>query len=253
MCLNVVYHCDSFTNLSIKIADKIIVDSETAKKELASIYNNFSNKIVKIYLGVKKSRENLTSSKKIFINKLNIHNEEYFLTISSAARYHCLIELIEAYELLCREDEDCPKLLLISKNLDQEYFLEIKNAILNANFSEKIILVENVNIDIIPDLYINSSLYIFSSYCEVFGLTNLEAMSYETPVITSNKSSIPEICGNAARYFDPLDPIDIKKVIVSVYYNDSEKKSMIINGIKRVNNFPWSRTYYKTKDVIINS
>ena len=37
------------------------------------------------------------------------------------------------------------------------------------------------------------------------------------------------------------------------YYNDSEKKSMIINGIKRVNNFPWSRTYYKTKDVIINS
>ena len=94
-------------------------------------------------------------------------------------------------------------------------------------------------------------MYIFSSYCEVFGLTNLEAMSSGIPVLTSDKSAMPEICSNAAIYFNPHDPIDIKNKIVSLYYNNALKQEMIEKGYNRVNQFTWENTFSKTRKVIL--
>ena len=60
------------------------------------------------------------------------------------------------------------------------------------------------------------NVYIFSSYCEVFGLTSLEAMKNKTPVLISKCSAIPEINGKAALYFNPKNHKDIGKEISGV-------------------------------------
>ena len=67
------------------------------------------------------------------------------------------------------------------------------------------------------NLYKNAKFYIFSSYCEVFGLTSLEAMSQGCPVIISNKSALREVNSHAATYFDPDNEIDIKENIKKYY------------------------------------
>ena len=111
--------------------------------------------------------------------------------------------MIEAYEKACKAYDKVPNYLILSKCLDKNYFDKIYKRIKSSNYSNKITLIENINKDKIPWLYKNSYAYIFSSYCEVFGLTNLEAMYCKVPVLTSNKSSIPEICGDGALYFEP--------------------------------------------------
>jgi glycosyltransferase involved in cell wall biosynthesis len=241
------------TNISINIADQIIVDSKTANLELNALFNKIEDKTSAIYLGVKKSNNSFLEPKHLLnINNLDILNDDYLLTISSSVSYHCILELISAYELYCNENENKPNYLILSKNLDKKYFEKVKKKINTSEYSSSIILIEDIESHIIPLLYENAVMYIFSSYCEVFGLTNLEAMLYETPVITANKSALPEICGDAALYFDPLDPKDIKDKINIVISNNQIRGEMIRLGNDRVQKFDWSKTYDKTQKIILN-
>ena len=241
------------TNISINIADKVIVDSKTANIELNTLFENIENKTYTIYLGVKKPNLNLLESKNLLhVSNIDILNDDYLLTISSSVSYHCILELISAYELFCKDKDKIPNYLILSKNLDKKYFKKINEKINKSNYSSNIILIEDIESHIIPLLYDNALMYIFSSYCEVFGLTNLEAMLYETPVITANKSALPEICGDAALYFDPLNPKDIKDKINKVISNDEIRGQMISRGKNRVKKFDWSKTYHETQKIILN-
>ena len=243
-----------FTNLSIKISDKIIVDSKTAKKELTRIFPTIIDKTIDIYLGLDKNRFiKKKGSVELLNNKIDINKDKYFLSISGAWRYHCLKELIIAYDNFRHEYKKGPKFLLITKNTDQQYFNELNEVMITRNFSEDIILIEDIDSDLIPLIYSNADLYIFSSYCEVFGFTNLEAMSCGVPVLTSNKSAMPEICGEAALYFNPSDPVDIKNKIVNLYSNTNLKREMIMKGYKRVNKYSWEDTCAKTKYQILGA
>ena len=241
-----------FLHLSIFVSHKIIVDSETAKKELIGIFPSINKKTKTIYLGIDKNRfENITTAN-IFLNdRINIKKDKYFLTISSSVRYHCLIELILAYDKLNSQYKKIPKYLLISKNLDSKYFNEVNDLIIRINCSEKIILIVDLDSDFLPTIYYNAELYIFSSFCEVFGFTNLEAMSCGFPVLTSNKSALPEICGEAALYFNPHDPIDIANKISDLFFDDKLKEELIARGYKRVSKYCWKDTCKQTKSLIL--
>ena len=236
-------------NQSINMADKIIVDSNNAKDELLSLFNNINEKVISIYLGVDfnffRKRNN-----KISQSDLKGITSPYFLTISSAVKYHCLIELITAYENLCHEFDDIPNYVILSKNLDNKYFELMIEKIKLSKYKNKIKLIEDINKEAIPSLYNNASLYIFSSYCEVFGLTNLEAMYSAIPVITSDRSSLPEICGDAAIYTNPKDPIDIKNKMIRLFFNEELKAKMINKGFKNVEKFSWDNTFEQTLKVV---
>ena len=239
-----------FLNLSILISHKIIVDSRTAKKELIGIFPSINKKTKTIYLGIDKNRFKNTTTSNVFLNdRINIKKDKYFLTISSSVRYHCLIELIIAYDNLNSQYNKIPKYLLISKNLDSKYFKEVNDLVSTINCSEKIILVEDSGF--LPAIYNNAELYIFSSYCEVFGFTNLEAMSCGLPVLTSNKSALPEICGDAALYFNPHDPIDIANKISNLFFNDKLKEELITRGYKQASKYCWENTCKQTKSLIL--
>ena len=74
------------------------------------------------------------------------------------------------------------------------------------------------------NLYKNAQLYLFSSYCEVFGLTSLEAMSQGCPVLISGNSALTEINSQACVYFDPNNENEIKDKIYKIL-NDNNFKN----------------------------
>ena len=98
----------------------------------------------------------------------------------------------------------------------------------------------------------NAELYIFPSICEVFGLTNIEAMSCGITVLTSKLSSMPEVCGDAAEYFDPNDIRDIKNKITNLFYNDLKKIDLVRKGNIRANELSWDTTAKNTLEVLKN-
>ena len=90
----------------------------------------------------------------------------------------------------------------------------------------------------------------FTSYCEVFGLTSLEAMSQRTPVVISNKSALPEINGKAALYFNPDNIEEINEKFQKVLYNRKLQLKLIQNGLNVVNKFNNNKNIKKTIKII---
>ena len=88
-------------------------------------------------------------------------------------------------------------------------------------------------------LYSEATAYVFPSFYEGFGLSPLEAMQCGTPVVASNASCIPEVCGaNNAVYFDPNSVQDMAAKINDMLIDSDLRKKLIANGLSHVKNFP---------------
>lgn len=106
----------------------------------------------------------------------------------------------------------------------------------------------------IPDsqrdwLFTKATAYVFPSLMEGFGLPPLEAMSYGLPVISSDASCMPEILGDAAVYFPPLDTERMAHVINTTINNPSLLKGMQKKGYEQVAKYSWHRMAQQTHAV----
>ena len=90
---------------------------------------------------------------------------------------------------------------------------------------------------------------IIPSLYEGFGIPPLEAMSLNCPVVCSNRSSIPEIVGDAGEYFDPADIESMRAAIERVVTSDSHRKLLIAKGRARLEYFSWDRCAAETLDI----
>lgn len=176
------------------------------------------------------------------INKIKFDfKSSYILSVSSCVRYHNIINILVAFKNIKTKKKI--KLVLIMQVLDMKYYDEIKEFIKKNFKNNEIILFQNLEKNIIDRFYKNCLVYVYSSYSEVFGLTTLEAMCYNIPLLLSNKSAIPEINANAALYFDPDKPKDIKDKMIKLIQNKNLRRFYIARGKKRINKFNWSSSY----------
>ena len=224
--------------LSIKLADKLIVNSNFAKKEIIQKLKLNSKKIFVNYLG---AQEDANVDKKNNYLSFNFKHK-YILSVSSCVRYHDFFQILKAYKKINYEIKNI-KLVLIMQILDKNYYNEIKRYVENHFDNNEIFFFENLNQSLLKKFYKNSLFYIFSSYCEVFGLTSLEAMKNKTPVLISKCSAIPEINGKAALYFNPKNHKDIAKKMKKIIKSPHLRKSLIKKGIKQSEKFKWFLTY----------
>ena len=236
--------------LSIKSCDLLIVDSHFAKKEIIEILKLDLKKIEVVYLNINKKYFSLIDNKKI-IKNFN-YESKYILSVMSCVKYHNIINLLKAYRKLTSDLDFDIKLVLVLQILDKNYFLEIEKFI-KSNFTEnQIVIFSNFSSDNLPNLYRYAELYVFTSYCEVFGLTSLEAMSQKTPVVISNKSSLPEINGNAAIYFDPDDVSEIANSLKITLIDNSLRQKLIEEGIAQLKKYNSKDNIKKTIRIIEN-
>lgn len=94
--------------------------------------------------------------------------------------------------------------------------------------------------DLIP-LYDSSDVFLFPSLYEGFGLPVLEAMSRGCPVITSNTSSLPEVCECAALYVNPNNPKEIADAVNKIFSDTYLKDILIKLGLEQHKKFNWKR------------
>jgi glycosyltransferase involved in cell wall biosynthesis len=97
--------------------------------------------------------------------------------------------------------------------------------------------------------YEHTGCYVFPSLSEGFGLPGLEAMAHGAPVASSGTTSLPEVNGDAALYFDPLDTDDIANKIQQVLSDKKLANQLRIKGFEQVKKFSWKRTAEQTLKV----
>ena len=91
---------------------------------------------------------------------------------------------------------------------------------------------------------------VYPSRYEGFGLPVLEAMACGTPVITSNRSALPEVAADAALLVDPDDPTDIADAIERVLTEDRLRADLSARGLARAGRFTWEETARRTAAVL---
>jgi glycosyltransferase involved in cell wall biosynthesis len=232
-------------NQALKQSDCVITVSEFSKTEILKYTNNkYGNKITVIHNGVEFKPERLK-------NNINTeHNKPYFLYVGNVKPHKNLSRTIEAFRLLlsdykCSQQEK-PYFIIAGK---KEGFItsddNIANMINHDSLLQKHVMFTGWIIDEeLNKLYANALALVFPSYYEGFGFPPLEAMSLGTPVVASIATSIPEVCGKAALYFDPFDVTDIYAKMKQALINDSLRNDLIKKGINNVARF--------TKDSSIN-
>jgi glycosyltransferase involved in cell wall biosynthesis len=98
-------------------------------------------------------------------------------------------------------------------------------------------------------LYEHTAAYVFPSLSEGFGLPPLEAMMHGAPVVSSNATCLPEVNGDAAVYFDPLDVANMAGQIAKVLGSEKLRHDLIAKGRKQAAQYSWRRMAEQTLDV----
>ncbi|MCV6575659.1 MAG: glycosyltransferase, partial [Cohaesibacter sp.] len=101
----------------------------------------------------------------------------------------------------------------------------------------------------LPSLFAGARLFTFPSHYEGFGLPVLEAMASGTPVVTSERSSLPEVGGDAVAYVDPDDIGDIAQKIELGLMDDEWQKQAILSGLQQAQKFSWKRCAQETMQI----
>ncbi|MGQ9847434.1 MAG: glycosyltransferase family 4 protein [Bacteroidales bacterium] len=231
--------CDKsseYKKLLVKKAKKIICVSNNTKNDLIKLYHVEEEKIKVIYHG-----NSLNYNRNLqFESSLKLP-EKYILYVGSRKYYKNFILLIKALTDLIREGKDlkviCAGGGIFSKN-EIKLFTELK-------ILDRIIQL-NVDDKILGALYSNALCFVFPSLYEGFGMPILEAFSCGCPVVCSNTSSLPEIAGDAAEYFDPNNFQSIRNAVEIVLTDKYKREKMISLGFHRLKNFNWENSAIQT-------
>jgi glycosyltransferase involved in cell wall biosynthesis len=103
----------------------------------------------------------------------------------------------------------------------------------------------------LADLYRRAGIFAFPSLDEGFGMPVLEAMANGTPVITSNRSAMPEVCGDAGLQVDPENEEELAQALVTLAADADLRQTLVTRGLARAKEFSWERAVAATWSVYL--
>lgn len=204
-----------------KAASKLFTISDYSKNDIETRYK-LKKDSVKVIYATCEITDPIGDFKKLS-KEFNIKENEYYYTVSSLLPHKNLMTLIKTMDLINREYPDNNKKLVISGTggKDKNTLLE---KIEELNLQERVIITRFVSNEERNSFYKNASIFVFPSIFEGFGMPPVEAMMLGTKVITTLKTSIPEVTQNKAYYVNnPFDEKEWAEKITEIDKLESKK------------------------------
>jgi glycosyltransferase involved in cell wall biosynthesis len=167
---------------------------------------------------------------------------DYILALGSIQPRKNLVRLINAYSSLWKQRQNLamPQLVIAGKPGWLEG--ETMRAAELSDAAHDIRFIGYVGELDLPALFSGALCFAYPSYFEGFGLPVLEAMQCGTPVMAGNRTSLPEVAGDAALLFDPLDETAIADALRELIENADRRTALRVKGIERAKEFSWQQT-----------
>jgi glycosyltransferase involved in cell wall biosynthesis len=231
---------------SARNAAQVIALSEHARADLIATYNLRPEKVNVVPLAAPERFAPVRDDNELQrVRQIYGIDRDYLLSVGSIQPRKNLRRLIEAYSLLRQQQPEgkLPQLVLVGKNawLYGETLQLLKDRDLGS-----IVLTGYVPEADLPALYSGALCFIYPSYFEGFGLPPLEAMKCGAPVIVGNKTSLPEVVGDAALMIDPFDVSAIAAAIQKVISDSDFRSELRVKGMQRAKQFNWKETARRT-------
>ncbi|WP_319589877.1 glycosyltransferase family 1 protein [uncultured Draconibacterium sp.] len=230
---------------SVKKASKIICISEFTKNELIKNYGVEQSRLEVIHEAVDREGFNLSDkSKNRVIKDVKLRNNQFFLSVGHLEPRKNYNNLILAYSSLSESIRKKYPLIIVGKK-NHDY----KNDLKLIEKSIGVFYLEFISREDLIWLYANCKVHIFPSIYEGFGFPTLEAGLYAKPTIGANQSSIPEIAGKGAIYFDPFSIEDIRNTILKVISDSALYDHLSQFAKSNVKRFSWEENALKTMNI----
>ncbi len=235
---------------SARNAARVIALSEHAKRDIIETYAIAPDRIRSIPLAASHRFRPVTDADELKrVRQTYAIEGEYILSVGAIQPRKNLRRLIEAYARLrwTRPEGNLPKLVVAGKCA--WLFEETLRSIKELQVTESVILTGYVPENDLPALYSGALCFVYPSYFEGFGLPPLEAMKCGAPVITGDRTSLPEVVGDAGLMVDPFD-VDALAAAISTLISDSALRAKLIaKGLERARLFDWKETARQTLTV----
>jgi len=217
---------------SVKVADKIIAISKQTKNDFIEFFDADPSKIEVVYQGCNNIfRQKIADSDLSEIRKKYNLPETFMLEVGAIEKRKNLETIVRAMSI---SKTDIPLVVVGNRTA---YLIEIKHLISKLKLGKQIMFLHDVATSELPAIYTMSSLFVYPSRYEGFGIPILEALCTETPVLTSRGSCFGETGGDAACYVDYDNAEEMAFAMNKILSDTNLQKSMIEKGIKHAGLF----------------
>jgi glycosyltransferase involved in cell wall biosynthesis len=213
-------------------ADAIMTDSEFSRAEFARLVGVRRAQPQVVHLGVDRGWFEIPPSP-------SPHPRPYLLYVGNVKPHKNLSRLLQAFEQLA--SRVACDLLILGKN--EGFLSEDANARAAAErLAPRVQLLGTLPQDLLKRYVTHAEALLQPSLYEGFGLPPLEAMAAGCPTIVSRTASLPEVCGDAALYFDPLDARSIAEAVLRLLHQPELSETLRCRGLERARHFTWDRS-----------
>jgi glycosyltransferase involved in cell wall biosynthesis len=233
-------------------AKTIIADSFHTKQTLEESYNIPSDKIHVVHLGVGSEYQKIDDKEMLRRERSELGLVKPFLYYPAATWRHKNHDtLLRALAIIKNRGHFDGDLVLTGVATSAKDSLITKIAELGLQDSVRIL--GYLPYEKLPVIYNLARMMVFPSLFEGFGMPVLEAMACGCPVLCSNTTSLPEVGGNDAVYFDPTSPEAIAESITILWNDDSVLQTMRMAGQTRAGQFTWAKTARLTQNIYMQT
>ncbi len=230
---------------ALRRADFLITDAESVRQEVIAQFDWPADRIAAIPLAASDlfhPRDHATLASPL--KSYGLKPGHYTLNVGTIEPRKNLLRLIEAYERLPHSTKKTYPLVLAGAEGWQSE--GIHQRIKKAHSAGWLYYLNYASPADLPLLYAGARLFAYPSLYEGFGLPPLEAMASGIPVITSNRSSLPEVVGDAALTLHPADDLALTEALKKCLEDEAWRSTAIARGIQRAAQFSWSRCAAET-------
>ena len=235
---------DQLTALACKMSQALITVSEYSKAELSKAYKISEKKIFVAPNGLGNDIKILSESELENIDMTKFKAESYIFSVGTLEPRKNLDGLIKAFEI-AKQDPRISNVKLLIAGAKGWLDSSVGETWAQSSVKDDIEFLGYVSDLELNALMQRAKVFVLASFVEGFGIPPLEAMTVGTPVVCSNTSALPEVCGEFAYYCDPSSPDSIAAALVEALTNSDKTQANIAGGLTKSGEFSWQESVKK--------
>lgn len=221
-------------------ASRIATVSEHSKQDIVKMYGVSEEKIDVVYNGANTSFKPVSD----IVRNETIENysfgSPYFVFVGALHPRKNLVNLFKAFDIFRKQDSGKVNLLIVGAKM--WWTKAIEEAYNEMVFKDDVIFTGRLNTGELNKVLGSAMALTYVSYFEGFGIPIVEAFYCDTPVITSNVTSMPEVAGDAALLINPFSPNSIAEAMLDISSNEALRNNLVKKGQERRKHFSWQQT-----------
>lgn len=240
-----VRHLTQVCEESITLAAGVIVNSDHTKRDLVARYPNAAAKTRRVYEALPVElgapvEQSFAEGIKTKYGK----DASFILSVGVQQRRKNAVGLLRAFARMRQTTKLAQKLVLVGGSECEDP--DLSGTILSLNLESEVILTGHLPKAALAVLYQTAALFVYPSLYEGFGFPPLEAMAAGVPVVCSDRASLPEVVGRAARLVDPSNTDLLASAMAEILLDRELREDLVRRGRERVGEFSWDKVAEET-------